>query len=66
MISLSEVEYIRKPQKYMIFSGKLFKIIFDLIGQTQFFAHEALMNARINRQKSKLQTRMQKVDKELN
>ena len=52
MISLSEVEYIRKPQKYMIFSGKLFKILFDLIGQTQFYAHEAMQNSKFNKSKA--------------
>ena len=65
MISLSEVEYIRKPQRYMIFSGKLFKILFDLISQTQFYAHEALVSQSLTRQRG-LQSKLSQIDKDLN
>ena len=33
-IALNEVEYIKRPQKYMIFAAKLFKILFDLVSST--------------------------------
>lgn len=39
-ILLNEVEYIKRPQKYMIFAGKLFKILFDLVSQTQYYSHQ--------------------------